>query len=136
LPAIARANPFAAGVRRRLLDALESLDHALAEPVGEPSLPALEIPDLGARSPSLRETRVHIEELDRELTALLARRAELARRAAHAKSEIGVGIVDPTRELALLAERRAWAETMGLPPEEVEEVFRAVVRLSRKVQAS
>jgi prephenate dehydrogenase len=98
-------------------------------------LPALEIPDLGARSPSLRETREHIEELDRELTALLARRAELARRAAHAKSELGVGIVDPARERALLADRRAWAEALGLPAEEVEEVFRAVVRLSRKVQS-
>jgi chorismate mutase len=38
------------------------------------------------------------------------------------------------RERALLAERRAWAEELGLPSDLVEEVFRAVVRMSRKVQ--
>ncbi len=144
LPAITRANPHAAAVRRRLLDALEAVDHALGAPVGDQapgagaagSAPPLEIPDLGARSPSLRETREHIEELDHEIALLLARRAELARRAAHAKSALGVGIVDPAREKALLAERRAWAEELGLPADEVEEVYRAVVRMSRRVQGA
>lgn len=138
LPAITRANPYAAAVRRRLLDALESVDHALAEPApADPAVVAeLQIPDLGAQSPALRETREHIEELDRELAQLLVRRAELARRAAHEKSALGVGVVDPTRERALLAERRAWAEALGLPADAVEDVFRAVVRLSRKVQGA
>lgn len=147
LPAITRANPHAAAARRRLLDALVSVDHALAEPVGEAgddehadrapmTVQALEIPDLGAHSPALRETREHIEELDHELAELLARRAELARRAARAKSALGVGIVDPARERSLLAERRAWAEELGLPADELEEVFRAVVRLSRRVQGA
>jgi prephenate dehydrogenase len=141
LPAITRANPYAAAARRRLLVALSAVDRTLAEAGGDEhagatvaTAPVLEIPDLGARSPALRETREHIEELDRELALLLGRRAELARRAARAKSALGVGIVDPTRERALLADRRAWAEELGLPADQLEEVFRAVVRMSRKVQ--
>ena len=36
---------------------------------------SLAIPDLGAQSPALRETRELIDDVDREIVALLARRA-------------------------------------------------------------
>jgi len=66
--------------------------------------------------------------------ALLARRAELSRRAGRAKAALGAPVLDPGREAALMAERRAWAEAAGLDPETAEEAFRAILRGSRRSQ--
>ena len=126
-------NPFAQEARAHLLDALQSIHRNLEETRGE-DLPALSIPDLGARSPQLQETRDHIDALDRDLMDLLARRMELARRAARAKAALGSPVLDGSREAALLAARRAWADESGIDPGGVEEVFRAVLRLSRRTQ--
>lgn len=94
----------------------------------------LTIPDLGARSPELREAREHIDAIDREIVALLGRRAEIARRAARAKAALGRPVLDPAREAALIAERRAWAEEASVDPDCVDEIYRAILRLSRRAQ--
>jgi prephenate dehydrogenase len=137
-----RENPFAAEVRRRFLDALLESDAALrdgtpdsAGPLAANGRPALEIPDLGTRSPALRETRELIDEVDRDILALLARRAELARRARAAKAGIGHGVRDTRREEDLLADRKAWAAGLDLDPVSVEGVFDAILRFSRRLQA-
>lgn len=139
--AIVGENPYAAGTRARLLEALAAVDATLAragDREGPDAPPAsegpLSIPDLGATSPALRETRQLIDEIDRELVALLARRAELARRARKAKAELGAGVHDGAREASLLEARRAWAADAGLDGESVEDVFRAVLRFSRRIQ--
>jgi prephenate dehydrogenase len=128
-------NPYAAGARARLLESMESIHRDLAEAVeeGEAAL-HLAIPDLGSRSPQLQEVRDVIDSLDHELLDLLARRMELARRAARAKAELGSPVLDPTREARLLADRRSWAEDKGIDAQGVEDVFRAVLRLSRRTQ--
>ena len=126
-------NPFAREARAHLLEALESIHRSLAEAHGE-EIPALAIPDLGARSPQLQETRDHIDALDKDLMELLARRMELARRAARAKAALGSPVLDGSREASLLAARRDWAGAAGLDAAGVEEVFRAVLRLSRRTQ--
>jgi prephenate dehydrogenase len=128
-------NPYAAGARARLLESMESIHQDLAEAVeeGEAAL-NLAIPDLGSRSPQLQEVRDVIDTLDRELLDLLARRMELARRAAHAKAELGTPVLDPTREARLLEDRRTWATEKGIDAQGAEEVFRAVLRLSRRTQ--
>lgn len=128
-------NPYAAGARARLLESMESIHRDLAEAAeeGEAAL-RLAIPDLGTRSPQLKEVRDVIDGIDRELLDLLARRLELARRAARAKAELGTPVLDPTRESRLLEDRRAWAGEMGIDAAGVEDVFRAVLRLSRRSQ--
>jgi prephenate dehydrogenase len=139
-------NAYAAEARRRLIDALDAVDRDLhrlesgpppsgpssREPFGKPE--AMAIPDLGARSPELRETRELIDDLDQELIALLARRAVLARRAARAKAELGHGVRDPLREARLLEERRRWASERGLEPASIDEIFQAILGFSRRVQ--
>ena len=131
--AIQRENPFAHEARRRLLDALTAVDRAIdASPA--PGIEPMAIPDLGVRSPELKMTREHIDEVDRELVALLARRAELARRAGRAKAVLGAGVVDEARERALLGDRREWATTAGLDADAVEAVFTEVIRFSRRIQ--
>ena len=128
-------NPYAAGARARLLEAMESIHRDLAEAVeeGEAAL-HLAIPDLGSRSPQLQEVRDVIDSVDRELLDLLARRMELARRAARAKAELGSPVLDPAREARLLEDRRAWAEEKGIDAQGIDAVFRAVLRLSRRTQ--
>jgi prephenate dehydrogenase len=131
-------NPFARASRHRFLEALAAVDHGLEAPAHEPDDLAgsrFSIPDLGARSPELREARDLIDELDQELVALLARRAELARRAARAKADLGEGVCDPAREARLVRERRRWATDLGLDPDSVSQIFHAILRFSRRLQA-
>ncbi|HZJ56491.1 MAG TPA: prephenate dehydrogenase/arogenate dehydrogenase family protein [Myxococcaceae bacterium] len=134
--AIQRENPFAPEARHQLLQALTEIDRALDEAPAEvgPESARFAIPDLGTRSPQLQEARELIDDLDRELMALFARRAALAQRAGRAKAHLGQPIVDPEREARLLAERRTWAEALHLDPEDIEELFRAVLRFSRRSQ--
>lgn len=131
-------NPHAGDARRRLLDALVATDAALRGPpgtsVGEGDIDIPPAPATSTASPELAETRDLIDELDRELVALLGRRAELSRRAMKAKLRLGQPLHDPSREASVLSARRAIAEERGLDGESIEDVFRAVLRFSRRVQ--
>jgi prephenate dehydrogenase len=136
---IERENPFAAAAREELLDALsrvhsqlESVDGTMATPEEAPA--SLDIPDLGTHAPELMETRDLIDELDQELVRLLARRAQLARRAGSIKAIHGKSVRDPSRERSLLERRRQWAAELDLEPDAIIDIFAAVLRFSRRVQ--
>ena len=129
-----RENPYAAEARRRLLESLSSIDRRLDAPPDPQAPAALAIAELAPHSPELRETRELIDELDREIVAKLAQRAQLSRRAALAKAALGRGIVDPAREAQLVADRRRWAEQLGLGADAIDDVFQAILRFSRGVQ--
>ena len=134
-------NPYSAGMRRRLLSALTAADDDLRK-VGV-STPRsgtdlrLSIPSLAATPvpPLLDQARESIDEIDKELVELLARRAKLSLRAGRVKAEIGRGVRDPQREASLLQERRSMAVQMGLDPDAVEEVFQSILCLSRNNQS-
>jgi len=134
--ALHRENPYAREARHRLLDALTDIDHRLEQAASAPkgASPSLAIPNLGAQSPELRETRELIDDLDRQLITLLAQRAQLSRRAARAKAELGRGVYDPQREALLVAARRLTAVELGLDPDSISEIFEAILRFSRRVQ--
>jgi len=133
-------NPYAAAARRRLLSALSTANDNLRQ-IGFSS--ARNSSDSGLTiataapspaSPLLDQARQGIDEIDRELVALLARRAQLSRRAGRVKAEIGRGVRDPQREASLLEERRLMAAQCGLDPDAVEEVFQSILCLSRDNQ--
>jgi len=132
--ALQQDNPYSGDVRQALIEALVHADRRLLseEVAGVPE--SLAIPDLGARSPELHEARTHIDSIDRDLVVLLSRRAELAARAGRAKRALGHGVLDANREVEVLAQRRRWAEEQGLDPAAVDDVFQAILRLSRSVQ--
>jgi prephenate dehydrogenase len=132
--AIQRENPYAGPTRQRLIEALTLIDQRLAETPSGAQTADPGIPDLGQGSPALREVREHIDELDRELVALLQRRCELSTRAGLAKLATGAPVLDPTRESELLEQRRIWAEQGGLPGDIVQAVFRQVLTMSRRIQ--
>ena len=129
-------NPFAAGERERLLQVMKRVHEgllAVRSTAGEAPR-SLDVPALGDRAPDLRETRELIDDLDRDLVDLLARRAQLARRAGRAKTMTGQPMRDPERERELLETRRAWAQRHGLESEGVVAVFASILDLSRSVQ--
>ena len=133
--AIQAENPYANDARRRLLDALGALDASIAEAAPATRDATLAIPESPTEhSPELVEARDLIDELDRELVSLLARRAELSRRARAAKAREGKPVHDPTREAQVLSARRAWAKEASIDEQSVEDVFRAILRFSRRVQ--
>jgi prephenate dehydrogenase len=140
LSTLHRDNPFAAEVRTRFLEALAEADRSLSAPradeAGPPEQAAPEprLPDLGDRSPELREVRDLIDDVDREMIALLARRVHLAQRARRAKCALGHGVRDPHREQDLLERRRERARELDLPESHVARVFAAILSLSRDVQ--
>lgn len=132
--ALHRENPYAAEARRAFREALASADHDLLEPSTPAEvLPA--IPDLGAVSPALTQARELIDDVDREILGLLARRARLARRAAAAKADLGVAVRDARREAELLDARRRLAAELGLDPDRVAAIFEAILGFSRGVQS-
>lgn len=83
---------------------------------------------------ALRDCRNAIEEVDRRIVALLAERMTLCLRAATAKRNAALPIVDPVREAEVLRSAQALAAESGLPPEPVREIFERIVALARRAQ--
>jgi prephenate dehydrogenase len=141
-PAIARDNPFAAEARKELVLALSSIDQALDAQESDgsesgdapPNSTRFAIPDLGDRSPELKQAREHIDAVDRDILRLLAQRAQLSERAAVAKAKIGAPVLDATREAEVMGARRSWARDLKLDTDAVAEVFRAILTMSRRSQ--
>ncbi|MCE9667292.1 prephenate dehydrogenase/arogenate dehydrogenase family protein [Myxococcus stipitatus] len=118
-------NPYAREARVGLLEALNQL-HLGLEATGRatPSEPL-------APPPGLTDVRERIDGVDRELVALLGRRARLVQEAARVKAAHGLPFPDEQREASMLEEWRRWAGQEGLETGALEDLFRAVLRLSR-----
>ena len=82
----------------------------------------------------LMECRNAIEVVDRRIVALLAQRVALSLRAAAAKRDAGLPVVDPKREAAVIAHVLSAAREHRLPTDAVREVFQQVVEMSRRAQ--
>lgn len=78
----------------------------------------------------LTALRDQIDEVDKALLDLLAKRLELVAEVGEVKSRFGLPIYVPEREASMLASRRAEAEALGVPPELIEDVLRRVMRES------
>jgi len=78
----------------------------------------------------LTALRDQIDEVDKALLGLLARRLALVAEVGEVKSQFGLPIYVPEREASMLASRRKEAETLGVPPDLIEDVLRRVMRES------
>jgi chorismate mutase len=89
-----------------------------------------------ARDPreELMECRNAIEVVDRRIVALLAQRVALGLRAAAAKRDAGLPLVDLERETEVMANVVAAAREQGLPVDALRDVFQLVVAMSRRAQ--
>jgi chorismate mutase/prephenate dehydrogenase len=80
--------------------------------------------------------RQQIDELDRQVLELLARRMAVVKDVAAVKRSEGVQIRDFEREREVLDERCSRAEQLGLPPGPVESIYRQIMLASRDYQAA
>jgi len=80
--------------------------------------------------------RAQLDEVDREVLALLARRMQIVAEVARYKQAENVQIRDTQREAQLLASRRKAAVDLGLDPEVVESIYRHILDSSRDYQAA
>ena len=85
---------------------------------------------------SLALVRAEIDILDRELLQIVARRMALVAEAAAYKREHGLKIRDFQREREVLDDRLARAQSLALPRDEIESIFRLLLRASRDYQAA
>jgi len=78
----------------------------------------------------LTALRDQIDEVDKALLALLAKRLHLVAEVGEVKSRFGLPIYVPEREASMLASRRKEAEALGVSPDLIEDVLRRVMRES------
>lgn len=78
----------------------------------------------------LTALRDQIDEVDKALLDLLAKRLHLVAEVGEVKSRYGLPIYVPDREALMLASRRQEAEALGVPPDLIEDVLRRVMRES------
>jgi chorismate mutase len=82
----------------------------------------------------LEECREEIGVIDREIVALLRRRVDLGLRTKSLKQQLGLPILDPGREAAVIRGAVESAREAGMPDEPVREIFWRVLSLSRTAQ--
>jgi chorismate mutase len=83
----------------------------------------------------LEELRREIEQIDRDLIALIARRMQLAKDAGRRKRAAGHPTLDPAREAEVVRRAGEFARQANVPEEEVREIFWHLIGLSRRAQA-
>ncbi|MBK5074524.1 bifunctional chorismate mutase/prephenate dehydrogenase [Budviciaceae bacterium CWB-B4] len=74
--------------------------------------------------------RDQIDEVDKALLKLLAKRLDLVAEVGEVKSQHGLPIYVPERESSMLASRRKEAADLGVPPDLIEDVLRRIMRES------
>ncbi|MGV3344737.1 bifunctional chorismate mutase/prephenate dehydrogenase [Enterobacteriaceae bacterium LUAb1] len=78
----------------------------------------------------LTTLRDQIDEVDKTLLSLLARRLELVAKVGEVKSRCGLPVYVPEREAAIFASRRKEAELLGISPALIEDILRRIMRES------
>ncbi|MDZ7277581.1 bifunctional chorismate mutase/prephenate dehydrogenase [Pantoea eucrina] len=78
----------------------------------------------------LNALRDQIDEVDKALLGLLAKRLALVAEVGEVKSRHGLPIYVPEREASMLASRRQEAEALGVSPDLIEDVLRRLMRES------
>jgi len=72
------------------------------------------------------EIRVEIDNMDRDIIAILGKRFDYVKAAAKFKTS-ETSVRAPERFNSMLEQRRAWAESEGLSPDAIEKMYRDLV---------
>jgi chorismate mutase len=83
----------------------------------------------------LAQSRGIIDDIDHQIIDLLARRRAVVKDLFAKKQGLGLPIVDSVRETELIVDRCAYGRSLGVSPEFVEAVFRAVLADSHAMDA-
>jgi chorismate mutase / prephenate dehydrogenase len=90
--------------------------------------------DDGDPQESLALSRTEIGEIDREIISLLRKRLDLALQTGKLKRQLGLPILDPEREAAVIRTAVEAARAEQLPEELVREIFWRILGMSRGAQ--
>lgn len=85
--------------------------------------------------PEIDALRGEIETIDQQLISLIEQRVRCARRLGQLKQDAGLPTLDPMREAAVVRRASENARSVGLPEEEVREIFWHLIGLSRRAQS-
>ncbi len=83
---------------------------------------------------NLNEIRKEIDEIDKTIISLIAKRMSLMPEIAARKAEINAPISDPGREKRVIETRLKMGKDNALSPELIERVFRLIIEESCRVQ--
>lgn len=83
---------------------------------------------------TLKTLRKKIDRVDATIIRMLAERRKLARAAGRLKQRLKMVVKDPKRERDILRHYRAESKRHGLDPVFVHQLFRHIIRYSRRVQ--
>lgn len=89
-----------------------------------------------AISPELAVLRTRIDELDRQLVEILARRLEVCHEVAHLKEKSDTPIIQPQRVRDVLTGRRQWAIDRSVDPDFVEQIMRVVLAETHRIEVA
>jgi chorismate mutase len=84
----------------------------------------------------LGRLRNEIERSDRALVGLIRERVRVARLVLEAKEVAGLPVVDAEQEAAVMRRSGSLAQAAGLPRDEILEVFKTVVAITRQAELS
>lgn len=88
----------------------------------------------GAAEARLRELRARIEELDRELVALIGKRRDLAIEIGRTKQELGLPVLDPQQEARVVRRAAEIARELGVDEEVTRDVIWRIIAAARDAQ--
>lgn len=82
----------------------------------------------------LSRLRVEIDLADEQIIRMLGKRFAAAREIAEVKKKLGIGVLQPGRELEVVERVRKAAKAAGISEDFAERLFREIMAESRNVQ--
>src|SRR5918998_456259 len=93
-------------------------------------------PAAAAESVELEAIRAEIGRVDEAIVFLIDERLRLARRVGELKRSVGMGVLDPSREAAVVRRAGELARQRGLDDEAVRDVFWRLIEMARSAQGA
>jgi chorismate mutase-like protein len=84
----------------------------------------------------LSDLRNEIDEIDRGIVELLARRLQVCERVAEVKSKSAAAIIQPERVRQVLTTRRQWAIDKGVDADFAEQIFRTLLSETHRIEVA
>ena len=84
----------------------------------------------------LEAIRAEIGRVDEAIVFLIDERLRLARRVGELKRTAGLGVLDPSREAAVVRRAGALARERGLDDEAIRDVFWRLIEMARNAQGA
>ncbi|MFM8870733.1 MAG: chorismate mutase, partial [Actinomycetota bacterium] len=85
---------------------------------------------------SLDDLRADIDDIDKQIVALLARRLRVCADVAALKEQTGATVIQPDRVRRVLSSRRQWAIDEGVDADFAEHIFRTLLPETHRIEVA